>query len=371
MTSYLTRLAAAVAAATLAFAPAAAHAETSPSPAASPTGMPTQAPDETVTPTPETSDDSTGEAAPAASAFDTFASAMLGYYAAQSGLGRDAFVARNATTLGTFLGIDAGTLARTGFTTELRDQLTGSLFEGFSGTVTTPEITLDTAVTLRGAKWAKDMLTLRYETIKVPKPTVGGSKQPKLPSKEKRSASGQEELMFGLMYNTSMAELVKSSPDLFAQVASAGVGSPEAAKAFKGAMATAYSKSSGDLSRMFPSPCSAAFLTALSSGSASKAGQAGGSACQPCVVSGIYAHSQMTSAFAGQAATAPEQVAPTSLQQLPSWQRDVIAQQNPSLSSQLSSSVQQPAGGCSSSSPAVTGTLSEALPGIFSSLRPR
>ena len=369
MTSHLTRLAAAVIAATRALAPTAARAETSPSPAPSATES---TPDAAVSPSPVTSDDSTtAEAVPAASAFDTFASAMLGYYAAQSGLGRDAFVARNATTLGTFLGIDAGTLARTGFTTELRDQLTGSLFEGFSGTVSTPEITLDTAVTLRGAKWAKDMLTLRYDTIKVPKPSVGGSKQPKFPSKEKRSASGQEELMFGLMYNTSMAELVKSSPDLFAQVASAGVGSPEAAKAFKGAMATAYSKSSGDLSRMFPSPCSAAFLTALSSGSASKAGQAGGSACQPCVVSGIYAHSQMTSAFAGTAATAPEQVAPTSLQQLPSWQRDVIAQQNPSLSTQLSSSVQQPAAGCSSSSPAVTGTLTEALPGIFSSLRPR
>lgn len=142
----------------------------------------------------------------------------------------------------------------------------------------------DKVVTQAGANWAQQAQSLRMPALKAP--ASGGA--PRV---------SEEALMFGLFANKSLTALSTDRPDLFAQVQSSGLSNPAAQEAWRRSMLSAHQTTAQPLSSSLSDPCSASFLTAMSTGSSSAARQVGGRDCGSCVATGLAASSYMTRLF--------------------------------------------------------------------------
>lgn len=152
-------------------------------------------------------------------------------------------------------------------------------------------MSLDAVIVASGANYAEQMASLRAPSLATPvSPGVDTSMASAMPS---------ESLAFGLFLNKSLTDLVVNSPDVFSQIESTGLGTPEAQKAWNTSMMNAMSASKGDLTSMLPSQCGGVFLSAMASGSAADAAKSmpSGKDCGSCLVSGIYSHGQMSLLF--------------------------------------------------------------------------
>lgn len=347
---------------------------TVPSPAApltvpDPVDLVTDAPDADLAvpsddPTAGSADDSTVIDAPVPTVatldpYRSLAFAMTSFYAQRAGESMTSFVARNAPTLAAFGAIDElaveepeallAQLASVDLFASLGDPSAPALGAG--------GLSLDDAVVVNGADWAARLADLRLPgSLSAPRPQV----------------SSPEALATGVVLNRSLINFVNGSPDLFAQVTSSGVGSPKAQAAWRQSMSQAISSANGSITGMFPSPCSAAMLAAMGTGSAKDASKLAGKGCTPCLTAGLYMNSQMGGLFGpGPVSALPQGTAglipPGEWNQLPQWQQNLLSESAPSLSSGLNSTMAS-SGSCQTASAATSSALSSALPGIFSNL---
>jgi hypothetical protein len=301
-----------------------------------------------------------------AAQFNSLAGAMLNFYAASSGTSLQAFIAANPTQVASLTGSTASlpALAGTANVADLqgRLQLSGvslnlpalTSLPSLLTELNTKAGTVDGRMTLFGASFATDLGALRVPALAMP--SLDGTTLP-------TATMPVESLAFGLFANASLTDLVANHPDVFAQVRTSGLGTPQALNAWKSSMLQAGTALGSNLSRL-PMPCLAEMLQGMATGVS--AGSSSG--CASCAVAGSYLHNQASGLLdpnknaSGATATAPMQP----------WLQDALNQANPGLSSQMGQ-IFSPNGSltaCSASQGAASAALSSMLPGLFANLAP-
>lgn len=229
----------------------------------------------------------------------------------------------------------------------------------------------DAAVASAGAQWAAQIAALHTPAVATPNaptPTM-----PTIP---------QGSLIFGSYLDKAMTAMVSSFPNVYAQVQSSGVGTPQSQADWNTAMQKAFQATQASPTAGFPDPCAGILLQAMGSGAVQPSAASSASCPQAstCIASGLYMHSKMQTLFApGVTSTIPTSaprsgagsvMPPASWNQLPAWQRQVILSQNPNLKQALAQSTQAASApsACAGATPALSGALATSLPGIFSHL---
>jgi hypothetical protein len=297
----------------------------------------------------------------------TLSEAMVRFYAASSQSTLQEFAARNSDVFTAF-GLDPGRF-QTSFT---GNELAGASdpFAALRERAASPLPTLEQAVVLSGASWGASLAEWATSPRELPVPVLGA-----LPTPSVAVALPPEGFGTGMMLERSLSSLVSSHPEVFAQVRSTGLGTEAAGQAWRESMLNAYNATNADRSLSLIDPCSASFLGAMASGSAATGRSIGGDRCNPCVVAGIYVHGQMGRLFdPGSTSTLFDPsdgvMPPAEWDSLPEWQRQVLINQNPSLSEQLSSSMSRSSttGSCASASAVIDKAAPSVLPGIWSNI---
>lgn len=299
---------------------------------------------------------------------------LIALYADQTGAPLDEFVAGNADQLAAALGATDRAVLQSaaslsggsveGLTAALAsrglvsDWRAGSL-EGFASNLSANAQSIEARVVAAGADWAARLAALRSPDVQAPQmPALQGS---------------AEALAVGLFTQSATTAMVTDFPDLFAQVRSSGVGTPEAGAAWRASMVNALAATQADLSAALPNRCYGALMTAMASGDAAAA-RAVGDGCGTCVATGLYLNGQMSRLFDPQVGTTQPNVRdsllpPAEFNQLQPWQRAALGAQNPQLSATLSATLTgtAPLGGCGGSAGA--GAAAQTiLPGVFANL---
>lgn len=249
------------------------------------------------------------------------------------------------------------TLARSGMTLDVSAyQTLAQLTAGIAAKADTP----DGAITLAGAQWAANLAALHTPTLTTPQ--AGSVSMPQVPAGA---------LMFGLFLNKSITNLVNDHPDVFANVAKSGLGTPAATAAWNASMLSAVGATQTDIAKVLPDQCAGGMLAVMASGNPASAGRF--SCGQDCTAGGMYLHQQAQGLFDHSASsTIPDPTRPVwssnTYAGLQDWQKALIAQQNPSLNSQLSQTLTGSSGVCATAAQATTGALGSALPGVFGQL---
>jgi hypothetical protein len=262
----------------------------------------------------------------------------------------------NATTLS---GLNK-TLSASGLTIDLKayDSL-----DALARGVAAKSNTIDGSVALAGAKWVADLATLRTPSLTTP-----NAPAPTMPGLAKDS------LVFGLFADKSLAKMITDSPDIFAAVGKSGVGTDAAARAWNAAMMGVYRDTNKDLAKVLPDPCTGGMLAVMASGDPAKVGDFGSGCSTACVTGGLYLNSQTKSMFTP--GTSGVHSNPLSnvwnsgtLSDLQSWQKQVLLEQNPQLTSALlADNAPQASASCAAASTATSAALGATLPGIFNRL---
>jgi hypothetical protein len=301
----------------------------------------------------------------------TLSEAMVTFYARQSQLTVGEFAARHGEAL-TSLGLDPMAL-RDGVA-PLPDR--GDPFAALRNRISTStnpvgQFSLEAAVIGQGSAWADALAVWAAGPREIELPSLGSVPSPTVAQNLPPEGFGT-----GVFLEQALTRLVVDHPGVFAQVRSAGVGSPAASQAWRESMLSAFTTINGDRSTTLFDPCSVAYLGSMASGSASVGRSVSGDRCNPCVVAGMYMHGQMGRLFNPESTSAlftPGDgfLPPAEWSSLPQWQRDTIAEQNPSLRSQLESSLNESAlsgSACAGSRAAIDAAAPQVLPGIWSNL---
>lgn len=297
--------------------------------------------------------------------YDSLAAAMLTFYASSSGSSLQGWVSDNPLQASSLLG---STLTLPSLEGASTPSDLNSMLSAFDLTLELPELTslddlmgelrsksdtLDGRVTLLSAQMATDWAEMQMPTLTMPSlndtaGTLGYS---------------PESLTFGLFANASITNLVANHPDVFAQVAQSGLGTPQALQAWQSSMLQAGVSVGSNLSRL-PMPCLAEMLQGMATG----ASAGSSSACASCAVAGTYLHNQASSLLDPNQNLADN--APTATATMQPWLEDALGSANGGLATQLDQ-VFSPTGSitsCSTSSSASSAALSSMLPGLFADL---
>lgn len=321
--------------------------------------------------------------------YSSLSGALVWYYAGQQGLSVGDYLKTNPTQAASLLGLqdpqqlealpedlgkdeegaaDLGALNRqlnaAGLTLDSRNY---DDLDEYGTAVASKANSIDAAVISAGATWAQQLGALRTPALTNPTaPGVNGTPATSMP---------KEGLIFGMFLDRSLTALVSDHPNIFAQVQSSGLGTPESQQAWRSSMQKALAGSQADFSSMLPSQSGAALLSAMASGDPQAAAKLGISGQSSCVSAGLYLNSQMARLFSPQtASTLPNSndslLSPSEYGNLQDWQKKLLEQQNPNLSTSLQQSLGGGSGptGCGAASSATSGALGVTLPGVFANL---
>lgn len=310
----------------------------------------------------------------------SLATAIVASSANQSGLDVRSFLGTNADQIASLTGslggsaslIDAAanmptTLSRSNLTAVLADA--GAAFD-WSGLRSYDELTaglsshastLDGRVTIASASWATQLGMLHAPTLNSPG-SLDYSMGQQVP---------EEGLAFGLALNSTFAALATDFPNLFDDVMSSGLGTPERQAAWNQSMLNAsmtMPSSAGDIFN----PCTVSMMTmALTGGS----GSSGDPRCGSCEVAGEFLAGELASTFDsgfGRSLYNPTDGIYTRGDADfigAQWLRDA-ATNTPGAPAELWMFQRETSpGACAFSNYAVTGTLGRTVPDVFSGLR--
>lgn len=363
-------------------APAAAQ-SSSPAPVLeSDAGIPTGAlpPGPSVQPSPSAAA-LTGSAALGAR-YESLSSALVGYYAQQSGQSLQSYLTINGPALAqAYSAPELGTL-RASSAQELAKSLQqGGLGVGDAGFGQLDQLAQqlqrrssspDARVIAAGASYTKALAQLRIPELTAPR---ASSSVDSFATQVPRAG-----LAFGLVLDKSLAKTVTSSPDLFSQIQREGLGSPAAMSVWNRSLAEATKEASADYTSALIAPCEAEMFAVMGTGDPN-AGQTllkqkKPSNCGSCVAGGMYLHQQLstilnpgaTSLLGGSGAGGELKL--QTLGNLPAYQRDAFAQANPDLMSQLNTELRpnKDISGCGAVSAGTQNALAATLPSFLGSL---
>lgn len=296
---------------------------------------------------------------------------MTNFYASQSQQNIQTFTEQNQSNLNSFLGSTAVPTAATANFSTLNSYLSSSSalnasaapsWTAYVDKVDAQASSGDALVTASAAAWAQQVATQSPLT------------EPAAPAILKASTNPAD-LLFGNFFDQSVANLVKSAPNVFASSNATTIGSPAFAAAWAKATATAAGQSASSFASYFPDPCGSTLLLTMASGHAPTGSP---SSCSSCVTSGLFLHNQMpflinpSGVLNTKVPTKSQAIIPPgSFNALPAWQQKLLIQSSSALKKQVSQSIQgpiKPSFSCASSSPAVSSTLSAAVPNILAGL---
>jgi hypothetical protein len=104
-----------------------------------------------------------------------------------------------------------------------------------------------------------------------------------------------DEMMFGLFANQTVAQMLRTAPDVIGQINAGGKLSPAAQQQFNQSMLAAGKAVNTSLGNALPSPCYAAMVAAMSTGNPAAASGIGApQSCTPCITAGAYMHGRMS-----------------------------------------------------------------------------
>lgn len=309
--------------------------------------------------------------------YTTLSAALLEQFASASNMDLDAFLVSRPDLGARF---DDLTLTGTSDFSTLNAKTSASLFsdlggdDAFDQLATRVANSLDTpdgATIATGVAFANQLSGLQVPELTmpgVPNSTLGAQV----------AAAGPEQLAFGLFYNSSIANFVKSSPDVFAQVQARGLNDPKALGEWNKARAVAVTEVAQGPAAGVLSPCQAATLSSMASGSLIAGTAVGGDECRPCAVAGTYMHGRMNSLFNPQANTFIEVegdgISPYEWSKLSDWEKQSIYKNNPGLEKIVKSAEGRAAAGgkasqdCQASSAGTSKALTSSLSGVLGRL---
>jgi hypothetical protein len=294
---------------------------------------------------------------------------MTNFYAQSASQNLASFTASNESNLNSFLGVSAPPAAVLANFSSLNSYLAAqapvapdlsNTWNAYVASVNNASGEADAVVTRNTAQWAQSMINTNLTappTPYVPAPALNSSA-----------------LMFGSLFNQSVAKLVASAPNVFAAVQNSGLGTPSAQNAWNQAVQNAEASTAKGFSNYLPDTCGSVLLETMASGKA----PANAGSCSSCITSGLFLHNEMPSLLnpSGAQSLTPASstsaiVPPGAYSSLPKWEQQVLQQNSTSLSSSVSSALSgpvKPSFSCSSSS-TVQSSLSASLPQIFQSLK--
>lgn len=318
-----------------------------------------------------------------AQGYTTLSAALLERYAAQQGTNLSDYLAMNSSQVSSMLG-GADLAAASSFdalnatiSEKLlggESSLVGSGFEAMLARVASALGTPDGNTIASGVAYANQLSGLQVPTLSAASLPGGGLGA-------NLAAAGPEQLAFGLFLNSSLANLVQDAPDVFAQVASTGLGTPEAMSAWRDAQTQAGAELNAGLSSGLIAPCQAALMGSMASGNVNSGLALGGDDCRPCAVAGTYMHSHMNRLLAPGAGSllpvADDGLTSMEWDSLSDWQQRSIEAANPGLRDQIEAARSSgPNGadlgsaqaGCSNASKGTSEFLSSNLSSVFGRL---
>lgn len=318
-----------------------------------------------------------------AQGYTTLSAALLERYAAQQGTNLSDYLAMNSSQVSSMLG-GADLAAASSFdalnaTVSQKllggeSSLVGSGFEAMLARVASALGTPDGNTIASGVAYANQLSGLQVPTLSAVSLPGGGLGA-------NLAAAGPEQLAFGLFLNSSLANLVQDAPDVFAQVASTGLGTPEAMSAWRDAQAQAGAELNAGLSSGLIAPCQAALMGSMASGNVNSGLTLGGDDCRPCAVAGTYMHSNMNRLLApGAGSLLPvtdDGLTSMEWDSLSDWQQRSIEAANPGLRDQIEAArssgpnradLGSAQAGCSNASKGTSEFLSSNLSSVFGRL---
>lgn len=235
-------------------------------------------------------------------------------------------------------------------------------------------VSLDESVTAAGASFAAQMAAVRSPSLDAPATAA--------------LSLSDDSLLFGLVFDRSLTAMVVDQPDLYAQLSSTGMLSPEGQTAWKSSLQAGASIVSADLGGGLLDPCQALMVAAVGTGSASSARAAvpGAGSCGSCLTAGLSLNSGFSGLFDGKTGGLfkdDPDVAPSTSLDLEGWgelspaQQSALLQANPTLQGTLDSmKASQPIGKtaegqhskCASASQPTVAALQSLVPTMLSGL---